>query len=565
MAIANQPLNAQALSAGSLFNTTLFTLPRFQREYAWETEEVQQFLNDLLANMERPAYFIGLVILYSSEDGEAERYHIVDGQQRLLTLSLLAQALYVEARSLGRHALAERLDADFLNAVDYETDEKRPRLLLADPRDREDLRVIVEFMGRADDGEALLARIQDHADRLGRTSQVLGAFLTILKGLRYDLDQHDAFKRLGSWTSMITQRVQLAVFLHPDPSSAYRVFEVINDRGKSLTPAHLLKNYVLAHTPEEAQEDVYERWQAVADEFRDDADNAFVQYIQHAIATQAGYVAPRDLYDFLSREAPAGLDAARSAPPIDTLVGLLEMYLPLYRQMVDPTRDGPGSVTQVEVYAALADLGIISVRPLLLSLASQTDADTGAREVLRLVVRRLVVSNVAAGSVEKRFGDAALKVALDGVWPPALESLTDLDAPKDDFIQQISRRPFNSRVRRFLWRSVVQGTETPTATGNLQLVRPRSAEAWDEFDGKEFKSWGTTIGNSIIAELPRRPHGAGSWPGFKSELLPHVLGAELLDEALSRNDWTPVEVEMVGRKFAQRAADLWYRAHASRS
>lgn len=132
-----QPLFAQALSVGGLFNTSLFALPRFQREYAWDSDEVEQFMDDLQAHIESPSYFLGLIILTATDDQEDERRQIVDGQQRLLTVTLLALALFDEAKHGGRDALADRIEADFLHAIDYDTDDVRPRLLLTDTRDKQ--------------------------------------------------------------------------------------------------------------------------------------------------------------------------------------------------------------------------------------------------------------------------------------------------------------------------------------------------------------------------------------------------------------------------------------------
>ena len=55
----------------------------------------------------------------------------------------------------------------------------------------------------------------------------------------------DPFKRLGKWSEFITNKVYFAIFIHPDPSSAYQVYQVINTRGVELTTADLLNNYVL--------------------------------------------------------------------------------------------------------------------------------------------------------------------------------------------------------------------------------------------------------------------------------------------------------------------------------
>ena len=112
------PLNASALQAGALISKSRFAIPQFQREYSWQDGEVSEFWSDLSSNVEAGDYFLGLVIL--TEENGAK--NVVDGQQRLVTLTLLATALFFEAKKLGRKALADRIEADFLRSIDYDTD-----------------------------------------------------------------------------------------------------------------------------------------------------------------------------------------------------------------------------------------------------------------------------------------------------------------------------------------------------------------------------------------------------------------------------------------------------------
>ena len=110
------PLNASASSAGKLLSDLMLEVPQFQREYSWEEAEVADFWTDLRGSLdsESQSYFLGLVIL--SDRPNEKRKYVVDGQQRFITLTLLAAAIYFEAKTKGRKALADRIQADFLRA-----------------------------------------------------------------------------------------------------------------------------------------------------------------------------------------------------------------------------------------------------------------------------------------------------------------------------------------------------------------------------------------------------------------------------------------------------------------
>jgi Protein of unknown function DUF262 len=128
-----------ASTAGALFSSSTFEVPQFQREYSWQDDEISDFWNDLHNNLEAESYFLGLVILTEEE----ERKHVVDGQQRIITLTLLATSLYYQALDRGRKALADRVQADFLRSINYDTDETDPRVCFSDQNDNATLQAIL--------------------------------------------------------------------------------------------------------------------------------------------------------------------------------------------------------------------------------------------------------------------------------------------------------------------------------------------------------------------------------------------------------------------------------------
>lgn len=109
-------------------SNSTFVVPPFQRDYAWGDDEVDAFLSDIKNSLDEDSYFLGLIIL-TREGGS---FQVVDGQQRIITLTLLATALYHEAHLRDRRALADRIQSDFLRTINYETDDADPRVRLSD-------------------------------------------------------------------------------------------------------------------------------------------------------------------------------------------------------------------------------------------------------------------------------------------------------------------------------------------------------------------------------------------------------------------------------------------------
>lgn len=536
----NTEFSAAATTAGALISTTLFEVPPFQREWAWSQDEYAEFWDDVSRSLDDDSYFLGLVILTG---GAGTRKQLVDGQQRLLTITLLATALFREAVTNGRSALADRIRADFLETIDYQSDAITPRIVLADAADNETLGKIM-----ANDP---IPAIQSPVDEL--SPGLVEAFTYLSSRLHKDLAA-DPFRRLGTWTDFLSNRLQFAVFTHPTPSSAYRVFEVINTRGKELTTADLLKNHLLSQTVPAERNAQYERWQAVAKSFVAYGPNPFVQYIRHVVTVRAGHILPKDLFDFLAERK----EGARAAPSVKQLLELLERNLPLYLQMLDPNLEGPATSASLKVFAALNELNVIAVRPLLLAISEQSDSRTGMERVLELVLRRIVVGNLGTGNVERRLGDAARAVHESRSWEAALGALRDLNPDQDEFESQLTKRSFNKSLLQFLRRSIVEETKTPENVGYLHFIRPRQASDWPGFDEDDVAYWGSTLGNSVLTHLSRRPSGALNWAGVRRNLLPQAIEGEWTDALASYRQWDAAAVAEMGRHLAKAASEVWY-------
>lgn len=533
-------LDANASTAGSLFSSSVFEVPPFQREYSWTSDEVREFFGDIQSALDQESYFLGLIIITE----EKSRRQIVDGQQRIVTLSLLSAALYHEAKQRGREALADRLKADFLRSINYSTDQTDPRVVLTDPKDNATLQDILENGTKA----------KKVKDAEGVSAQMRASFDLISKALSLDLAS-DPFKRLGKWTEFITHKLYFAVFAHPDPATVYSLFEVINTRGRDLTTADLLKNYILSQTAEDQKLATYHRWQTLSGAFPASGSTSFVQYIRHAVTVASGHVLPRDLFAFLAGRSKS---ATKEPPTANGLLDLLEARFPLYSQMVDPTLSGPADDFALRVFLALNQLNVITVRPLMMAISDLEDPSDGLEYVLKLVVRRMVVGTLGTGNIERRFSDAARKVQDEKAWEFLETEFSDLNPSKEDFINQLKKRSFNKGTLTFLRSSIIGKTIVPSEYKTLHFVCPRTTTTWIGFDDDERSVWGPRIGNSFLSTVSRRPEGALTWAGFKEVLMPTAADGEWLDVLNGYELWDVDAAKTVGERLAEVAGEIWY-------
>ena len=540
------PLHATAATAGSLFGTSSFLVPDYQREYAWTDDEVKQFWADLSGNLSGESYFLGLIILA----GEEDRRYVVDGQQRIITLSILAAAIRQECLDRGRKALADVVETTFLKVVNYKTDEKLPRTVLADIDDNQSFFTIIDNSGAA----LQIPQLDEQQD--GISARLWSSFRLLRDRLKGNI-RADPFAKLGEWVEFITEKLYFAIFNHPDKETAYRVFEVVNDRGRDLTTADLLKNFVLSQSGDQ-REAIYLEWKRLSKIFGRDNLNNFVQFIRHVVTVRSGYVLPRDLYSFL-KDGPETGPKQRPLPL--ALVQHMSDASPLYEQMVDPSAEGPATAVEAGAFQVLDALSVIAVRPILLALHDVPDRDDGVDYLLRLVVRRIVVGSLGTGNIERRFGDAARQIREEQSWRVLERDLADLNPAREDFVQQLRRRPMSKATLTFLRRSILQQTVTPNSIGTLHFIATKNAND-DAANGEGVGQYQATLGNTFLAAVDRRPIGVDNWDAFKAVMFPLGVPGERLALLGDRDAWRARDAEEVGAALAEDAGLIWYPAEA---
>jgi len=210
-----------------------YSIDYYQREYKWQTKQVAELIDDLSAKFlesyepehERAAvaeyghYFLGSIII-SDKDGQK---FIIDGQQRLTTLTLLLIYLQHQLQdSEQRSQLAELIFSQKFGKRSFNLDIPERTSCM------EALYIGQEFVSN-DQPESL-------ANILARYTDIDESFPTDLR------DQ--ALPYFVDWLIESVHLVEITAYSDDD---AYTIFETMNDRGLSLTPADMLKGYLLAN------------------------------------------------------------------------------------------------------------------------------------------------------------------------------------------------------------------------------------------------------------------------------------------------------------------------------
>ncbi len=237
-----QGLRAQESTLADLLCTGMeMAMPPYQRSYSWEASEAQALLSDLHdASENGDSHFIGAIVLVKEASG---RYLIVDGQQRLTTLTILLSVLRDTETDTARKDLIHSMIAD----DESENGEPKWRISL-NHIDGPYLREAIQYRGAA-----LTKDVEPNdSESQRRMTRNLENFIKTVRNMSPEAQRELA--------DTIRNRIVLVKVIVEDWDGGYNVFRVLNTRGKSPNTHDIIKTDLLENanlTPEEA--DAYSR------------------------------------------------------------------------------------------------------------------------------------------------------------------------------------------------------------------------------------------------------------------------------------------------------------------
>ncbi|MEA5509542.1 DUF262 domain-containing protein [Crocosphaera sp. UHCC 0190] len=253
-----------------LEGTKQFQVPLFQRPYSWNKDYWDALWNDLMSIYEGEIegfYFLGPIVTQAvsgTADGISP-FLIIDGQQRLTTLSILLATLRDKLRQ-DNNSLAEELHESYL-INKFKTNEDFFKILLTQT-DRESYRYIINNKQQDNKSNGKINDAYQHfTKKLERQSR---SFCEKLK-------------------SIILEKLIIVNITSDENDNPYLIFESLNNKGQELTQADLVRNYIFMKLPIDNREEQYNKlWlplentfkTQVGDKYSEELTNAFWFYLR---------------------------------------------------------------------------------------------------------------------------------------------------------------------------------------------------------------------------------------------------------------------------------------------
>lgn len=247
----------------------IFEIPPYQRPYDWTQEETEDLVADLETAMgectdvtQVPPYFLGSIVLIKSPD--EPNAEVVDGQQRLTTLTIMFSVL------------RELIDDAYKSNVDRYIREKGDRFAGTSDQYRVKL--------RDRDRQFFADNVQDDKRLRGFISgsePTSDSRLLMRDNAKHLLDRLSSFSsaKRDRFTSFLVRRCYLVVVTTTDKNAAYRVFSVMNTRGRNLSPTDIFKAQIIGPMEPDERDRCTEEWENIEENMGRDSFREVFQHV----------------------------------------------------------------------------------------------------------------------------------------------------------------------------------------------------------------------------------------------------------------------------------------------
>lgn len=552
-------IHAAERPVGAVFSDEFrFSIPRYQRPYAWTTEQAGEMFDDLLAaatagvGADPEPYFLGSVVLVKREgDPHAE---VVDGQQRLTTLTILLSALREHVSTGFAGSLEDRL---FQKGDPIKGTIDQPRLTL---RDRDH-----DFFEKHVQSRAGIGSIRDLS-----VDGLVDSRRNFVENARLFLDRlgdlgTESCDQLTRYVDLHTYLVTVAT---QDFESAYRIFAVLNERGLDLTHTDILKSEIIGRIPA-AQQEVYTgRWEA---EEEDLGRSDFADLFSHIRMVFAKTKARESVLKEFRTEVVAKVTDGRQ----------------LIDDVIVPLSDAFEIVTRVDYKAATGADEVNAVLRWLNQLDNTdwippaikyvSDPNRSSSDVARFLVD---LERLAASMLVRRV-DVTRRVERYGRLLAAIEAGHDLyaddsplqlsEAERRDTLSRLRGEIYTvTRVRLYVLLRLDSALSSGGASYDPPLITVEHVLPQNPADGSQWRAaftdeqrtqWVHRLANLVL--LTRRKNAEASNYEFEAKkqkyftstsgVSPFALTTQVLAEA----SWTPDLLEKRQEQLLDALARLW--------
>ncbi|MBL7054000.1 DUF262 domain-containing protein [Patescibacteria group bacterium] len=544
-----------------------FVIPIYQRTYSWNEKQCLHLWEDILrtgSNKNIAAHFIGSIVyvekgLYSVA-GQSQLL-VIDGQQRLTTITLLIEALARTLRgSEPIEGFSEKVLRDYYLLDPREEGEKKYKLILSQT------------------DKASLTALLDNSPEPKDYS------VRIKKNFEFFIDKIDEEKNnLASICKGLAKLIIVDISLSRDQDNPQLIFESLNSTGLELSQADLIRNYILMGLEPELQFKLYNQyWRPMEIDFGQKGyASYFDRFMRHYLTVKTSVIPKeREVYEVFKQYAHSQKDAG-----VEVLVADIRVFAEYYCAMV------LGTETDSELKMAFHDFLELKADvafPFLLELYHDYDKkNLSAHELLKIVrliesyVFRRAICSIPTNSMNKTFSTFSRNLKKDRYLESVQATFLLLPSYRrfpdnEEFKREIKlKNVYNFRSRSY-WLRRLENYErkerVPVVEYTIEHIMPQNENLSAEWKSELGSEWERiqntylhTLGNLTLtgynSEYSDRPfmEKRNMKGGFAESPL------RLNKGVAEKEHWTEQEILNRAEVLSEQATKVWFAPTLERS
>jgi Protein of unknown function DUF262/Protein of unknown function (DUF1524) len=544
-------------------NGLTYKVPPFQRDYSWTETEWEDLWADILATVQEggePAHYMGYLVLQSSDD---KVFDVIDGQQRLTTLSLIVLAVLknlhklVNADSQASNNLQriEQIRQTYIGYLDPVTLVSRPKLTL----NRNNNLYFQSYLVPLGHLPVRGLKASEHGLR-----KAFDWFDTRVADY-LKRTQGDAGVALASLVENMSDRLFFTVINVTDELNAYKVFETLNARGVKLSSTDLLKNYLFSllhrHTEHAHEMKVLEdRWEAMVGRL---GSENFPDFLRVHWMSRRAFVRKAELFKAIR-------DKVRNRAEVFELLRGMEEDMDVYLSLTSPE----ASQWNPKLKGYVRELHLFGVKQPFPSLiaAHRTFSESEFEALLRACVvismRYNIICGKSANEQETVYASVAKKIT-QGEYSNASAALLGMKSiyPNDEtfnasFTEKVMRARSPKMARYILCILEKQnggaGYDFESDALSVEHIFPQNSKAgWDAFSDEEAEVLVYRLGNmALLDKSANRDLGNEEFSVKKAVFAAShfQLTAKVANDNVQ---WTPERIAVRQKQMAKLATAFW--------
>ncbi len=406
-----------------LGNGLSYRVPPFQRDYSWTDDEWEDLWQDVLALFEadpEPAHYMGYLVLQSSD---SKHFEIIDGQQRITTISVMILAGLAYLQDLVDAGLdaqnnlrrKEQFQNSYIGYMDPVTLVPRTKLEL----NRHNNRFYQTYLVPLDKMPQRGLHASEH--------QLRKAFYWFKTSCKQRFgSQENSGQAFARMLDSLVDKLFFTVITVTDELNAFKVFETLNARGVRLSSTDLLKNYLFSLVAKDDEHEISlkhleARWERIVDLL---GSESFPEFLRVFWNSSHKLVRKADLFKTIRRQITSKAEAFE-------LVRQLDHSAEVYAMLRDPMH----SSWQADERQSLQLLMMFNTRqPLAMLMAcyrqfaetNRSDFERILRAISVISLRYNVICNKQANEQERVYNEVARAVT-GGVFTDVAAVLRAMD------------------------------------------------------------------------------------------------------------------------------------------